>query len=78
MEHKFPKAKSVDAADAEAWMVLAMAQGQLKRPEEARHALAKGVKLIEKKSPRSESGEDWQDWIIPHALMKEAKQVIES
>jgi tetratricopeptide (TPR) repeat protein len=66
--------------DAEAWLVLAMAQYQLKQPEEARGALAKGIKIVETKLPKldtSDLGADWRDWIITHALLREARALIE-
>jgi serine/threonine protein kinase len=69
-----------DADYAKAWMVLAMAQCQLKRSEEARSSLAKGVEIIDTKLPKLESGDigaDWENWIIAHALLKEAKELIE-
>jgi WD40 repeat protein/Flp pilus assembly protein TadD len=65
---------------AEACMVLAMSQGQLKRPEEARQALAHGTEIIDTKLPKLESGdigEDWRNWIIAHALLREARELIE-
>jgi tetratricopeptide (TPR) repeat protein len=69
-----------DLRDAEAWMVLAMAQCQLKRTEEAHAALAKGGEIIDTKLPKLESGDigrDWRNWIIAHTLLKEAKELIE-
>jgi tetratricopeptide (TPR) repeat protein/thiol-disulfide isomerase/thioredoxin len=66
--------------NAQAWMVLAMAHWQLKQPDEAHAALAKGVELIDTKLPKLESGNigpDWRNWIVAHALMKEAKELIE-
>jgi WD40 repeat protein len=68
------------ARDAQAWTVLAMAYWQLKQPDEARAALAKGDEIIDSKLPQLESGDigaDWWNWIINHALMKEAKELIE-
>jgi serine/threonine-protein kinase len=64
----------------EAYMVLAMSQYQLQQIEQARASLAKGAE-IDQKSPKLESGDlgdDWMDWIIAHALMSEAKAMIES
>jgi WD40 repeat protein/serine/threonine protein kinase/class 3 adenylate cyclase/tetratricopeptide (TPR) repeat protein len=66
--------------DAEACLLLAMAQQKLNHPDEARAALARGADIIETKLPKLESGdlgEDWGDWIISHALMHEAKALIE-
>jgi hypothetical protein len=50
------------------------------RTDEARDALVKGVKIIDTKMPRLDSGDlggDWGDLIIAHALEKEAKELIE-
>ena len=55
-----------------------MAQYQLQQSEPARASLAKGAEL-EQKSPKLDSGdigEDWMDWIIAHALMREAKALV--
>jgi predicted metal-dependent hydrolase len=61
-------------------MVMAMAKWRLKRPDEARAALAKGDEIIETKLPKIEKGdlgEGWENWIIAHVLAKEAKELIE-
>ena len=66
--------------DVEAYMVLAMARYQLKQTDEARAALARGTEIERTKLPKLESGdigESWLDWIIAHALMREAKALIE-
>jgi WD40 repeat protein/serine/threonine protein kinase len=65
---------------AEAQFVLAMAQCRLNRPDQARAALSAGVEIVEKKLPKLESGDigqDWIDWIIARALMREAKDLIQ-
>ena len=65
--------------DTEAYTVLAMSHRQLQQFEQARPSLAKGTE-IEQKLPKFNSGdlgEHWMDWIIAHALMKEAKAMIE-
>jgi hypothetical protein len=61
-------------------MVLAMSQYQLGQIEQAHASLAKGIEM-EEKLPKLESGDlgnDWNDVIIAHALMKEAKAMIAS
>ncbi len=65
--------------DVQAYMVLAMAQHGSKQAQEARAVLAKGVELAENKLPKLDSGDlgNWIDWIIAHALMREAKSLIE-
>jgi len=66
--------------DVEACMVLAMAQYRTKQMGEARATLAKGLAIAETKLPkleRGDLGDMWQDWIIAHALMNEARALIE-
>jgi WD40 repeat protein len=59
--------------EVETYSVLAMSQFQLGQLEQARNSLTKGTE-IEQKLPKIESGDlgDWSNWIIAHALMKEA------
>ena len=67
--------------DVEAYMVLAMAQHQLTQLHEARLSLAKGVRILEANVPLLEAGDlgdGWVDWLIAHALMREAKTMIVS
>ena len=64
------------------YMVLAMAQHQLKQHDEARAAFAKGIEIKEAKLPKLDSGDlgtewYWRDWIVAHALMNEATALIE-
>jgi tetratricopeptide (TPR) repeat protein len=65
----------------QAYMTLAMAQHQLKQPEQARATLAQGVQLADARLPKfsKESGPEdrGNDWIIAHALMREARALIE-
>jgi hypothetical protein len=66
--------------EVQAFMVLAMAHYQLKQIDEARIAFAKGAELERTKLPKLESGDiggGWLDWIMAHALMREAKALIE-
>ncbi len=61
-------------------LVLAMAHWQLKQPDQAGAALAEALKLEVTTLPKVESGDlgtGWQDWIISHALMAEAKALID-
>jgi tetratricopeptide (TPR) repeat protein len=78
------KALKVEGAwarrDVEAWMVLAMAQYQQGHFDEARAALAGGVKATAAdwySAADGHVGNDWEDWIIGQALTKEAKALIE-
>jgi Flp pilus assembly protein TadD len=72
-------AGDVPERDVEGYMVLAMAQYHSKQTEEARATFAKGVQIAERKLPKLDSGDfgNWVDWIIAHALMKEAKALIQ-
>jgi tetratricopeptide (TPR) repeat protein len=72
------------ARDVEAYTVLAMAQYQLRHASEARAALAKATEIAETKLPKLGSGDiswescnDMVDMLIAHALMCEAKGLIE-
>ena len=70
----------VDNRDAAAWLVLAMAQHQSGKPVEARAALRNATQIISTKLPTLESGDigdAWNDWIVAHALLKEAQGLIE-
>jgi len=60
-------------------MVLAMAQYQLGQSGEARATLAKGVGLADGKLGKSDKeglGQDWINWIIANALLREARALI--
>ncbi|MEI6394682.1 MAG: hypothetical protein WCT12_26710, partial [Verrucomicrobiota bacterium] len=66
--------------DVQACMVLAMACHRMHQWDQARVALAKGGKIAEAKLPKLDSGDlgsSWHDWIIAHALMREAKGLVE-
>jgi serine/threonine-protein kinase len=66
--------------DAAAYAILAMAQHQLNHAEQAHAALAKAVEITETKMPRLGSGDlgpDWQDWLIAHILLREARELVE-
>jgi tetratricopeptide (TPR) repeat protein len=71
-----------DFRDAQANLVLAMAQHKCGKLAEARAALDKGARAIESKAPkpgRAAVGDNWgSDWIIARALLQEAKGLIES
>jgi Flp pilus assembly protein TadD len=59
-----------------AYMVLAMAQYQLKQVDEARATLAKGVKLADSKLATL-GGPQWNDQITAQVLTREARTLIE-
>jgi hypothetical protein len=66
-----------DLLNTQNFMVLAMAHFQSGPTNDARAALAKGV---ETELPKIESGDIgvyWVDWIITHALLNEARALIE-
>jgi len=64
----------------QAHMVLGMAQQQLGKTNEARATLAQGLEMADTRFPKSGKKNldgQWNDWIIAHALMREAKALIE-
>ena len=61
-------------------MLLAMANYQLHQLDEARAVLARGLEFANKKLPKLESGDlgsYWAEWVFAHALIREAKALIE-
>jgi serine/threonine protein kinase len=65
---------------AEGRAVLTMAQFQLGKAEEARTALAGLERVVQEELPPPKAddiGKDWIDWIIAHALLDEARSLIE-
>jgi tetratricopeptide (TPR) repeat protein len=67
--------------DAAAYLVMAMAQHRLGRPEEARASLAKGADIVNTKLLKRENAtldENWIDWIIADILLREARALIGS
>jgi hypothetical protein len=68
-----------DYPKANAAAVMAMSQFKLNQLDNARTTLAYCNKLIEEKMPKfgQDLGDDWPDWIIAHALLSEAKGLIE-
>ena len=58
-----------------AYMVLAMAQQQLKQTEEARTTFGKGVKIAETKLTRADGGQ-WNDYFAARLFMREAKALV--
>jgi serine/threonine protein kinase/tetratricopeptide (TPR) repeat protein len=80
MQKALAKPGESEFRDAQAYLVLAMAHHQLNQVEEARAALAEGSAIIEARQPILGSGArgvDWNDWLIAHALQREAKALIE-
>jgi serine/threonine protein kinase len=67
------------AREAQACAALAMAQQQLKQPDNARATLAKGAQIVDAKLPKLESGDigpGWTQWIMARVLMREAAALI--
>jgi eukaryotic-like serine/threonine-protein kinase len=63
----------------QAQMVLAMAQHQLGRTNDARASLARGLESAQARLPKGGKGNldnQWNDWVIAHALMREAKALV--
>jgi serine/threonine protein kinase len=64
---------------AEAYAILAMSQFQRGQTNEAHAALVNCDQVIETRMPKLDSGDlgqDWRDWIIAHALQREANDLI--
>ena len=64
----------------QAYMVLAMAQYQLKQSDAARATLAKGLAIANERFPKAGTGgldDLWTDWIFAHTLMREATMLVE-
>jgi pentatricopeptide repeat protein len=77
---KILRDSSVDWLNAQAYLVLAMAQHQSGQQNDSRDTLDKGADIVETKLPKLESGDigvSWNDWIIVQALLHEAKALIE-
>ena len=60
-----------------AYMVLAMAQRQLRQTDDARATLAKGLKFANA-NVASIQGPQWNDQMVAHQLMSEARGLIEN
>ncbi|HWV99900.1 MAG TPA: protein kinase, partial [Candidatus Acidoferrum sp.] len=66
---------------AEGYAILSMARFKSGQTNEALTALADCGKVIEEQLPKLSSGNlggDWRDWIIAHALQKEAEALVNS
>jgi serine/threonine protein kinase len=64
---------------AEGYAILSMARFKSGQTNEAFIALAECDKVIEEQLPKLSNGnlgQDWRDWIIAHALQKEAKALV--
>ncbi|HMJ66023.1 MAG TPA: protein kinase [Candidatus Binatia bacterium] len=64
----------------QSYMLMAMAQQQSARAEQARATLREGLEFADARLPkigRDRLGEDWNDWVIAQILMREAKGLIE-
>jgi serine/threonine protein kinase/tetratricopeptide (TPR) repeat protein len=64
---------------AQAQAVLAMAQQQLGKTNQARETLAHGRELVDTRFPKGGKGaldDLWNDWITAHAFMREAKALV--
>jgi tetratricopeptide (TPR) repeat protein len=65
---------------AQSYIVLAMAKHQLNQTDEAKTALATAAAIIQNEMPQVEGGDltdGWRDWLVAHALMREAKALIQ-
>jgi serine/threonine protein kinase/tetratricopeptide (TPR) repeat protein len=65
--------------DAETTLVLAMAQEQSRQTAAARGTLAEAAQIVDTRMQGLNSGylsDRWEDWVIAHALLSEAKGLI--
>lgn len=66
---------------AEAYLLMAMAQKKLGNDSEAGRALTNAVNTIKGHfsgwDTEMDLGIEWEDWAILHALLKEAKELLE-
>jgi tetratricopeptide (TPR) repeat protein len=70
----------VPERDAAAYLVLAMAQTELKQTTAARDSFEKGCDIVERRLPRLDSGDLgnlWHDGLIARLLLREARTRIE-
>ena len=73
LENAFPYSR------AEAFSVLAMAYNRLDESDAARNALTSGRAVLFHEMPQLEGGDlgiNWRDWIIAHALLTEAQNLL--
>jgi hypothetical protein len=63
--------------DVAAYMVLSTAHCQLQQIDRARATFAKGAEIKLPRLESGEAGENWVDWIIADALMREAKSLLD-
>jgi len=71
----------VDHRDAQACLVLAIAQHQCGRHDDAVVALKKGAAIVENKLPKLEGRDfdpNWPNWIVAHVLLEEATALVNS
>jgi hypothetical protein len=61
----------------EAYLVLAMAQFQLRQMKESDDSYLEAVKAVSRRLPKSgELDDNWNDWIIVHLLLREARTLM--
>jgi hypothetical protein len=74
-----PPESPAEHLEAQALLVLAMAHARLGQNHRARELFAPAAKIAMEKLPKAGSGtlgETWPDWIMSHALLREATGVI--
>jgi tetratricopeptide (TPR) repeat protein len=65
----------------QAEMVLAMAQRRLGKTDQARDTFAKALETADTRFPKagkSSLDDQWNDWVIAHAFMREAKALLQA
>jgi tetratricopeptide (TPR) repeat protein len=78
MRKVLERVKDGSTRDVGAYMILAMAEQGLRRPEAAHDAFDKGTKLAATRLRSLAHGDiesGWADWILAHALIREAEKV---
>jgi serine/threonine protein kinase/tetratricopeptide (TPR) repeat protein len=66
-------------SQAEAYSILAMAHSKLGQAEDAHACLVQAEKLARESMPQLDSGDlggDWRDWVVAHALLREATELM--
>jgi hypothetical protein len=69
----------VPERDAAAYLVLAMAQTELKQTAAAHGSFEKGSEIVERKFPKLDSGDlgdVWHDALIARVLLREARTMV--
>jgi Flp pilus assembly protein TadD len=78
---RIPAESGLPEQDAQAALILSLANGRLGQMEQARSALEKAKEIIEAGLPKIENGflgERWVEWIVTYALLREVRLLVET